>query len=443
MFRVPADAVDMRVPREYVLPRGWQPFAIVGLIPLWWLMGASFFMWPLIAMPLIAAMVVRGRIRAPRRFGIWLLFILWVIASGVELNDPNRALAWGWRLSFYVAGAAVLLYLVNVPERRISTRSIVNAMAALWVMVVAGGWLGVAFPGMNFASPLEKLLPHGLTQNQYVYAHVHLEFAQIQHFLGFPIGRPETFFAYTNAWGSAFAILTPCAICAMLQTRSRAWKNVLRLAMAASIVPVVFSLNRGLWLSLGLALMYAMFRFWLRGDFRQAMKVIVAFAVIGAVLVVSPLGNLASSRFSHKTGDTGRVQRDIGAQQQIANSPILGFGAPLGAVQTPTHKQSNLGTESEIFLLVFSHGVPGLALFLIWMFYTLFRSGKWRSSYGFWAHITILVACIQLPYYDITERIPLVMVAAAIAYREIARNPEPEPSTRELRRARLQALVPA
>jgi len=52
------------------------------------------------------------------------------------------------------------------------------------------------------------------------------------------------------------------------------------------------------------------------------------------------------------------------------------------------------------------------------------------------------VACIQLPYYDITERIPLVMVAAAIAYREIARHPEPEPSTRELRRARRQALVP-
>ena len=93
MFRVPADAVDMRVPREYVLPRGWQAFAIVGLIPLWWLIGASFFMWPLIAAPLIAAMVVRGRILAPRRFGIWLLFILWVIASGVELSDPDAHLS--------------------------------------------------------------------------------------------------------------------------------------------------------------------------------------------------------------------------------------------------------------------------------------------------------------------------------------------------------------
>jgi hypothetical protein len=238
-------------------------------------------------------------------------------------------------------------------------------------------------------------------------------------------------------------MLAPCAICAMLQAESRGWKLLLRLAMVASIVPVIFSLNRGLWLSLGLALMYAMFRFWLRGDFQQALKVILAFAVVGAVLVVSPLGDLATSRFSHKTGDTGRVERDLGAQEKIADSPILGFGAPLGAVQSPTHKQSNLGTESEIFLLVFSHGVPGLALFLIWIFYTLFRSGRWRSPWCFWAHVTILVACIQLPYYDITERIPLVMVAAAIAYREIARNPEPEPSTRELRRARRQALVPA
>ena len=73
MFRVPADAIDMRVPREYVLPRGWQAYAIVGLIPLWWLIGASFFMWGLIALPLLAALAVRGRVRAPRRFGIWLL----------------------------------------------------------------------------------------------------------------------------------------------------------------------------------------------------------------------------------------------------------------------------------------------------------------------------------------------------------------------------------
>src|SRR4051794_10758749 len=153
MFRVPADAIDMRVPREYALPRGWQAFAIVGLIPLWWLIGVSFVMWPLIALPLVGALAVRGYVRAPRRFGIWLLFILWVIASGVELSDGGRALAWSWRLSFYIAGAVVFLYLVNVPERRVSTRSIVNAMAALWGVVVARGWVGGGLSGPHIATP--------------------------------------------------------------------------------------------------------------------------------------------------------------------------------------------------------------------------------------------------------------------------------------------------
>ncbi len=109
-----------------------------------------------------------------------------------------------------------------------------------------------------------------MLHNQYVYEHVHLQFAEIQHFLGFPVGRPETFFAYTNAWGSAFAILTPFAICAMTQARSRAWRLTLQLAMAAAVVPVVFSLNRGLWLSLGIGLVYATVRFGMRGDYRRA-----------------------------------------------------------------------------------------------------------------------------------------------------------------------------
>ena len=71
-----------------------------------------------------------------------------------------------------------------------------------------------------------------------------------------------------------------------------------------------------------------------------------------------------------------------GRRSRSPTRPILGFGAPLGAVQSPTHKQSNLGTESEIFLLVFSHGVPGLALFLIWIFYTLFRSAALEIAVG-------------------------------------------------------------
>ncbi len=442
-MRVEAAPVNHNLPTGWALPLGWQAYAIFALLPVWWVLGLSAVVWVMIAVPLLAVLAVRGELRAPRRFGIWLLLLLWIGASGVELTSGSRMVAWAWRGSFYLAGTVLFLYLLNMPERRLPTRSIVNSLAFYWIVVVGGGWAGVLFPEVTFASPIQHILPGSALHNTYVYEHVHLQFAEIQHFLGFPVGRPETFFAYTNAWGSAFAILTPFAICAMTQARSRAWRLALQVAMAAAVVPVVFSLNRGLWLSLGIGLVYATVRFGIRGDYGRAAKVVAALAVIGAVVMLSPLGDLAQGRFQHKTGDTGRLQRDQEAQQRLLDSPLIGFAAPLPS-KDPT--QSAVGTESEIFLLVFSHGIPGLALWVLWFFYTLFRSARWRSPWAFWAHVSLLVALIQVPYYDITERLPFMLVAAAIAYRAMMSEPveEGQPAKEGAPPGpRRRALVPA
>ncbi|MGN6378988.1 MAG: O-antigen ligase family protein [Gaiellales bacterium] len=418
-----ADRVDHTLPAGHALPRGWQAYAIFGLLPLWWLLGLSMFMWPLITLPLLGSMVLgRWRVVGPRRFGIFLLLIGWMVVAGLQLSDGQRIMAWAWRGSFFVAGAILFLYLLNMPERRLPTRSIVNALAFYWVIVVAGGWFGVLFPTFQLSSVAQHVLPHSVVKNQYVYAHVHLQFAEVQHFLGFPVGRPETFFAYTNAWGSAFAILTPFAIASLLRARPGTWRMVLRITFVAAIVPVVFSLDRGLWLSLGLGVTYAAVRFALRRDYRLVGLIIGAFVCIAAALLVTPLGGLATGRFQHKTGDAGRLQRDQAATQKATSSPLLGYGAPL---QNTVAGQSNIGTESEVFMLVFSFGFPGLCLFFLWFAYTLFRSAPWRTPEAFWAHVVILIALIQTPYYELTERLPLVMVAAAIAYREILREPRP------------------
>ncbi len=434
MRNLAADHVNEAMPRGHAMPRGWQAYALFGLLPLWWLLGLSMFMWPLITAPMLATMLLRRwPVRAPRRFGVFMLLLAWMLISGVELSSAQRALAWAWRGSFFVSGAILFLFIVNIPERRLPTRSIVNALAFYWVVVVIGGWFGVLFPHVTLASPMEHLLPRSVVNNQYVYAHVHLQFAEVQHFLGFPLGRPETFFAYTNAWGSAFAILTPFAVASLVQTRSRGWRNTLRIAMAASIVPIVFSLDRGLWLALGVGITYAAIRLARHRDTRLVRAIVFAFAAIAVLLVVSPLGGLASGRFSHKTGDTGRLQRDQAATQKVLGSPWLGFGAPQ---QNTVKGQSAIGTESEVFLLVVSHGIPGLALFSLWFAYTLFRSARWRTPDAFWAHVVILIGCIQLPYYEITERLPLLMVAAAIVYREIAKDGTPRLGVRRRKAAR-------
>ena len=145
-----------------------------------------------------------------------------MVASGVELSSASRAIAWSWRLSFYFSATVLFLYIYNASRERLPTRTVINALAAYWVIVIAGGWIGVLFPSIAFSSPAEAVFPHSLLNNTYFYAHVHLQFAQLQHFLGFAEGRPQTFFAYTNAWGSTTAMLTPVCLAALAAiTRAR------------------------------------------------------------------------------------------------------------------------------------------------------------------------------------------------------------------------------
>ena len=193
--------------------------------------------------------------------------------------------------------------------------------------------------------------------------------------------------------------------------------------MFAAVVPVVFSLNRGLWLSLGVGIMYAAVRLSANRDFRLVRGIVGATVCIVVLLVATPLGGLATSRFSHQTGDTGRLQRDQAATEQVLAHPVLGYGAP---TQNTVAGQSSIGTESEVFLLVYSHGIPALALFFIWFAYTLVRSARYRNPDAFWAHVVILIAMIQSPYYELTERMPLIMVAAAICYRAMADDDLPK-----------------
>jgi hypothetical protein len=417
-----------RAPRSSTLPRwatpphGWQPYAIFLGLPLWWLAGFSFFMWPLIVAPIVYPLLRRGELRVPRRFGIWVLFVGWMIASGIELHSASRVIAWSWRLSFYLSATVLFLWIYNASRERIPTRAVINAMAGFWVCVIYGGWLAVVYPTLQLNSPAEYLFPHSLLNNTYFYAHVHLQVAEVQRFLGFEEGRPQTFFAYTNAWGSTCAMLTPVALAALAAKPGRVWGRVLKVTLGLSVVPIIFSLNRGLWLSLGLGLAYAAVRFGALRDVRRVMRVLAAVVVVGAVIAFSPLGGLVSGRFSHQTGDTSRLARDQAAQSQIAASPVLGYGAPQQNTAV-THTQKSVGTESEIFMLLYSHGVPALFLFGTWMAYTIVRTAKSRTRDSpaiFWIHVALIVAFVQAPYYELTERMPFMLVFAALLYRDIA-----------------------
>ena len=67
--------------------------------------------------------------------------------------------------------------------------------------------------------------------------------------------------------------------------------------------------------------------------------------------------------------------------------------------------------------------MPALFLFGGFMAYTIVRTAKQRSRSSpalFWIHVALVVACVQAPYYELTERMPLMLAFAALLYRDIA-----------------------
>jgi len=100
MRRIQAAPVNLNLPPGWVLPQGWQAYAMFALLPLFWLIGLSAVVWVLVAIPLAGSLALRrGDVQVPRRFGIWLLLVLWICASAMELTDTGRMIAWAWRVT--------------------------------------------------------------------------------------------------------------------------------------------------------------------------------------------------------------------------------------------------------------------------------------------------------------------------------------------------------
>jgi O-antigen ligase len=246
---------------------------------------------------------------------------------------------------------------------------------------------------------------------------VHARFAEVQDLLGYPIGRPRTFFTYTNGWGSGVGLLTPFALAALQGTRSRRWRRVLTAALVLAVVPAIISMNRGLWLSIAVTIAYATVRFARRGDLRAVARLATTIAIAAAVIISTPLSHLIAQRFAHQQSNSARTMLYTETFDRAAKSPILGYGGP-----RPAESNSYLdsaGTQGQVLYLVFSHGFPALVLYLGWLAHTLVRTARIHSTYGFWAHTAILVALVQAPFYGLTMATFVIMTAAALALREL------------------------
>jgi hypothetical protein len=435
--------VSKRGPR---LREGWAVVLLFGGLFVWWILGLSGFVQAIFAVPMFFALFMRYRgVAFPRRFWLWFLFLAFMIASGSQIHDVQNALSWGWRASVYIGSTIMFLYVYNTPREKLPARRIMNVLAAFWVLTVVGGLLGMALPNHTFHSLMQSIMPGSLQSNAFVKALIIPETTGGKTFPGLGFYRVKAPFIYTNQWGSAFALTLPFAFAYLTQTRNSLHRLLFIGLLVLAVVPLVFSLDRGSWLSAGVGASYGIFRLAKHsgGQRTQRMartaKQLLFAGVVAAVLVmVSPLGGYILTRLNAGYGDQHRQILYSSSLTLVARQPILGYGAPvsLSVLNPAAPPGPSVGTHGTLWTILVSNGVPAFAFFALWLLYAFFRTyrripatgGRDADAY-FWCHVVVLTALSQLPYYELLPwGLPIVMIALATALRERRVAPPPVPS---------------
>jgi polysaccharide biosynthesis protein PslJ len=411
------------------LPQGWPLHVLILGYPLWWVAGLSNFGWLFCAVPMAVYLLIKGHLRISRGFGIWVCFLLWMFASSIELEHATSFLTFGFRAACYCSATVWFLYIVNLPGGASTTRKIVFLLCAFWLIIVAGGYAGLKFPHLTLSSAMELVLPSGLASLDFVHLQIHPQLAEIQTFIGYTIARPSAPFPYTNWWGGNLGALTPFVLVAVVLVRSTWRKAVIWILLAVALVPIVLSVNRGLWISLSVGLLYALFRFLLWGNVRLVAAILVAVLVAAAGVFLSPLKTTIQDRIEHPGSTNVRYSVAQAAVVGVKKSPLFGYGVP---VKPPRHYGiPNVGTGGLYWLIMFTTGIPGVIFFAGWFLQGLWATRKASTPVMFWAHVSILIVLIQMFVYDMLPvELHVLMIAVALAYRESARSAAEQMSER-------------
>jgi hypothetical protein len=402
------------------MPPGWQLYLLIGLYPVLWGLGLAYFVWPVAAGVFVLSLCLRSAIRVPPGFGIWVLFLMWMLFSAIELSTAQQAGLFAWRAVIYLTATGVFLWIYNASAGDLPDDTVAGALTVLWALAVVGGLVGVFDPTFSFHTLGEALVPKSVLNNPTAYAYVHPALAQIQFkALGHPIGRPITLFAYTNQWAATVGVLTPFAVITTLRSRSPMIRKGMLILFAIAAIPIIVSINRGLWIALITAAIFVGVRLAAARHARLLMGGGAVALVLAAIILVSPLGHLADQRVSSSHNSNGtRATLYSDTFSGTSKSPLFGFGTPRASANLSSTANVRVGTQGQFYLILFSHGYPGLVFYLGWFGFTFLLALRRRSLDEILWESVILISFVEMMVYDfLPAAIYVVMIACALLWR--------------------------
>lgn len=409
----------------------WPVVAAFGLFPLWWVLGLADLVWIGVAAPMVLLLVRSRAVQVPRRFGVYLLFLVWVTFSAVQLERVGQLVGFSYRWLLYASAAVLLVYVYNA-RRRVTERLVCGALTAYWVATVAGGYLALALPGAVLRTPLSRLLPSDLVENELVNHMVIRRMTQWNPDSWIQLDpRPSAPFLYTNNWGNVYSLLLPFVIAYLFHVRGTRRFWVVLALVPLSFVPAFLTLNRGMFLGLAVAVAYVCLRLALMRQLQAAGAIVAAAAVGVSAFFLLPAQDRLEHRVtaSSSTEDRATLYRE--ALRTVPESPVLGHAVP----QQPENPNLDpVGTQGQFWMILVSHGVGALVLFVGWFLLAFGLSLRRRDLTGVVANTVLLVATMELLYYGVLPYgLPIMMVAAALALRPVdPRRPPPPPTNAQL-----------
>lgn len=420
---------------------GWPLTAVFVGYPVWWVLGICNFVAFAAAGLMLLELVRRRRITVPPGFGFWLLF-LGVVIVGVTLLQVNApgalpetsrggVVTWAYRLLWYGAATTALLYVGNMRDE-LPLRRVCRSLGWMFVVIVAGGWLGVLFPTLDFPSVVELVLPRSITDVEFIHYLVHPQVTQLYEDAVTDTPRPSAPFAYTNFWGLNYACFLPFFVVGWWQDAGRFRRALVPTILVLSLVPVVQSLNRGLWATLGVAVVFGALRAVLAGKVRLASVLVVAAVLGGLGLMTGPAAAMIQTRLDNPTSNEGRTQlADQTLSSVLRGSPVVGFGntrdpqssfysiAGGATPECPLCTPPSLGTQGHLWLVVYTQGVLGLLLYLGLFVTAAVRTWRLRSPYVTAGLTVLLMHAATSPVYDtVGVALLAILVAVGLTWRE-------------------------
>jgi hypothetical protein len=423
----------------------WPFTALVAFFPVWWVLGLGSFAVIIFAVPMMLQLRKMERLRVPRGFGLWLCFLLAVIVSGLMLGrtapdtlphgGASQLIAFTIRWLNYAAAAVLAIYVINMRGRGLTDRKIVGYLTTLFVVTVAGGLLGLLAPSFNFTSPFEALLPRGLRSNAYVRVLVHPGAAQNQDVLGFTAPRPKAPFEYTNSWGNVIGLLLIWLLVWAILARTRGRLLAAGL-FAVALVPIVQSLNRGLWIGIGFAVLLLAIRLAMSGRVATVIGLAAVASTLAVAFLASPLATVVQERLTHGHSNSIRSNLAHAAIDGAKESPIVGWGTTRevrGSSQSIAVGSSascnscgnaDIGSTGQFWLTIFAQGFLGVGLYIGFFLAVLWFYRGQRTAIGIGAQATILISLWFMFVYSATSwPLAIQMIAVGLLWRQ--KQPEP------------------